>query len=62
LAYSFHGEGLLIDGFATTILSGFPRPFYPSREFWNRLNNEKIKNEIIKCDLFGIDFEKTRIN
>jgi hypothetical protein len=29
LAYSFHGEGLLIDGFATTIVSGFPRLFYP---------------------------------
>jgi GT2 family glycosyltransferase len=33
LAYSFHGEGLLIDGFATTILSGFLRLFYPFRGF-----------------------------
>jgi hypothetical protein len=24
--------------FATTILSGFPRLFYPFRGFWNRLN------------------------
>jgi hypothetical protein len=33
LAYSFHGEGLLIDGFTTTIVSGFLRLFYPFRGF-----------------------------
>jgi hypothetical protein len=34
----FMAGGLLVDGFATVILSGFPRLFYLFREFWNRLN------------------------
>jgi hypothetical protein len=46
LAYSFHGEGLLVDSFPTTILSGFPRLFYPHQGFWNRLVWENVEKNV----------------
>jgi hypothetical protein len=51
LAYSFHGGSFLIDGFATTIVSGFSRLFYhPYQAFWDRINH--LSFGFVKIDKF----------
>jgi hypothetical protein len=53
LGYSFHGEGLLVDSFATTILSGFPRLFYPFRGGFGTGSTVKLLRKIQHFNLRG---------
>jgi hypothetical protein len=45
LAYSFHGEGLLVDGFSNYNRIRSLSPFLSFQGFWNSLSYENLKDE-----------------